>query len=229
MIRAADAAFEVAFLEKLQRLLAEGSFTATYKFAVLLGLVDLSVEALPGVDTFTTWQLAEKVSELYWPQVLPFDEVSLRHSGQQARIVLAVADHQRRRPGPFDNRIAMRPHVVPTHFLPWARYPDNRLANLVPAHEACNGSKSAYLAAVEHLDGWLRRFTDAGLRDGMHAIAEGASWPAGDKETLAVSRVLYAQQPEGARLWYGPGVFRVFARNAVEQRIDAAIRSLAAA
>ena len=68
----APAAFEVAFLDKLQRLLAEGDFTATYKFAVLLGLVELSVEAPLDTDTFTTRQLAEKVVALYWAQVQPF-------------------------------------------------------------------------------------------------------------------------------------------------------------
>ena len=35
---------QVAFLANLQRLLAEGSFVATYKHALLLALADLSVE-----------------------------------------------------------------------------------------------------------------------------------------------------------------------------------------
>ena len=88
----APAAFEVAFLDKLQRLLAEGDFTATYKFAVLLGLVGLSVEAPLHTDTFTTRQLAEKVVELYWAQVQPFDDqLLLQNAHRQARIVTAVA------------------------------------------------------------------------------------------------------------------------------------------
>jgi hypothetical protein len=33
------------------------------------------------------------------------------------------------------------------HFIPWARYPDNGIANLVVAHSACNGSKSDFLAS----------------------------------------------------------------------------------
>ena len=36
--------FQLAFLSKLQRLFAEGDFTATYKFALLIALADLSVE-----------------------------------------------------------------------------------------------------------------------------------------------------------------------------------------
>ena len=35
---------QVAFLRELQRLLDEGQFTATYKFALLLALADLAVE-----------------------------------------------------------------------------------------------------------------------------------------------------------------------------------------
>ena len=35
---------QLAFLTKLQRLFAEGDFTATYKFALLIALSDLAVE-----------------------------------------------------------------------------------------------------------------------------------------------------------------------------------------
>ena len=66
----------IAFAEKLLALLDYGSFTATYKFAVLLGLIDLCLEcsdksgAAPSV--LTTRQLAQKVTELYWPQATVF-------------------------------------------------------------------------------------------------------------------------------------------------------------
>jgi 5-methylcytosine-specific restriction endonuclease McrA len=116
---------------------------------------------------------------------------------------------------------AVKAHV--DHFLPWARYPDNRLVNLVPAHDACNGAKSAYLASDEHLTHWLQRFTQPTIRRRLETIANELRWPLGNDETLAVSRVLYAQQPEGAHLWYAPGVFRQFDRATVGARIDAAI------
>ena len=35
---------QLAFLAKLQRLFAEGDFTATYKYALLISLADLAVE-----------------------------------------------------------------------------------------------------------------------------------------------------------------------------------------
>ena len=66
----------IAFAEKLLTVLAEGRFTATYKYAVLLGLMDLGLEhssrtgAAP--TSVTTRQLAEKVLELYWPHTIPW-------------------------------------------------------------------------------------------------------------------------------------------------------------
>ena len=38
---------EISFLRKLQRLLAEGDFVATYKFALLKALADLCLEREP--------------------------------------------------------------------------------------------------------------------------------------------------------------------------------------
>jgi hypothetical protein len=35
---------QIAFLTKVQRILSEGQFTATYKYALLLALADLAVE-----------------------------------------------------------------------------------------------------------------------------------------------------------------------------------------
>ena len=61
------------FAERLLTVLADGAFTSTYKYAVLLGLVDLCVEystrAGGAPTSVTTRQLAERILELYWPQV----------------------------------------------------------------------------------------------------------------------------------------------------------------
>lgn len=85
----------VAFGERLLALLDQGSFVATYKYAVLLGLMDLCLEKTSrhGVapDSVTTRQLAEKVVELYWPQTANFRGRVLRqNSGRQARIVADI-------------------------------------------------------------------------------------------------------------------------------------------
>lgn len=90
---------EIEFLVKLQRLLAEGSFVATYKFALLLALADLAVEQ--GDDSgaplaINMYDIAEKFVQYYWRQVLPYPSsrdarVLQQNTGVQAAIVTAVA------------------------------------------------------------------------------------------------------------------------------------------
>jgi hypothetical protein len=88
---------EGTFLRKLQRLLEEGDFVATYKFALLQALADLSVENEPAPDgtlSLSLDQIAEKFIEYYWRQARPFrDGLPLRQSsGMQAMVVNRVAD-----------------------------------------------------------------------------------------------------------------------------------------
>lgn len=66
---------QVAFLRNIQRLLAEGLFTATYKFALVLALADLAVEQ--GNDSGETLEvstsaIAEKFIQYYWRHTKPF-------------------------------------------------------------------------------------------------------------------------------------------------------------
>jgi hypothetical protein len=66
----------IRLAERIIQLLDRGGFTATYKYAVLVGLIDLCMEltgasGLPP-DLVTTRQLAEKVIELYWPHCAPY-------------------------------------------------------------------------------------------------------------------------------------------------------------
>ncbi len=61
----------VEVAERVLRLLDEGRYTATYKQAVLVALIDLCLESTTKdgapADSLTTRQLAEKVLALYWP------------------------------------------------------------------------------------------------------------------------------------------------------------------
>lgn len=84
----------VAFLQKLQRLLEQGDFVATYKLALLRALADLSVESRVsqhdaldvGIDS-----IAERFIEYYWRQVRPYRTGILRqNSGLQATILTAI-------------------------------------------------------------------------------------------------------------------------------------------
>lgn len=79
---------QVRFLVNLQRLLEEGQFVSTYKYALLLALADLSVEH--GSDTddpleISTRSIVEKFILYYWRQTLPY--VPLGITGQDATVL----------------------------------------------------------------------------------------------------------------------------------------------
>ncbi len=95
--------FQLAFLSKLQRLFAEGDFTATYKFALLIALADLSVEL--GRDDNEPLKLPYrriglKFIQLYWQQAAPFtgDDVLVQNLGTQAAVVSYIAEYRRNHP-----------------------------------------------------------------------------------------------------------------------------------
>jgi hypothetical protein len=84
----------------IQRLLDEGLFTASYKFALLLALAVLSIEQ--GDDSgepldLTTDAIAEKFVQYYWRQVVPYatagDATILQqNTDRQAAIVNLVRE-----------------------------------------------------------------------------------------------------------------------------------------
>lgn len=97
-----DAEFQLAFLDHIQRLLDEGGFVATYKYALLAALADLSVErgdddggALP----LDAKDLARKFILYYAPQVRPYAGARTvgrlhQNTGRQARIINLVLQAQ---------------------------------------------------------------------------------------------------------------------------------------
>lgn len=92
----------VALAEKALALLGEGAFTATYKYAVLLALMDLCLEGTQAdgaaPEMVTTRELAERVVAIYWPHCVPYHGASsggvLRQSlggrSSQAEIVSLI-------------------------------------------------------------------------------------------------------------------------------------------
>ncbi len=91
---------QLVFLRKLQRLLSEGSFTASYKFALLHAIADLCV--LKGDDSGSelelhTSDIAQQFIRLYWCQTAPFvtndhHQILKQNTGQQAAIINRVAE-----------------------------------------------------------------------------------------------------------------------------------------
>lgn len=94
---------QIEFLQKIQLLLEEGSFSSTYKFALLLALSDLSVEKgnIDGQSlSLTTNEIAEKFIQYYWRQSSPYpsyqgkNDILFQNSGKQASVVNSLISFQ---------------------------------------------------------------------------------------------------------------------------------------
>ena len=88
--------FQLAFLNKIQRLFAEGDFTASYKYALLIAIADIAVESGRDDDqplTIPHRRLGEKFIELYWQQSAPFrdGDVLIQNNGVQAAVISNIA------------------------------------------------------------------------------------------------------------------------------------------
>lgn len=86
------------FLRNLQQLLDEGSFAATYKFALLQSLADLAIENESDTDgsmRLPVAKIADKFIQYYWRQSVPYsgpESILRQNTGRQAAIVNYVAE-----------------------------------------------------------------------------------------------------------------------------------------
>ena len=100
---------QVIFLGQIERLVSEGQFVATYKYALLVAIADLAVQL--GADDggeldLPVRSIAEQFIELYWRQCAPYrDSVAdgeysmLKQStGRQASMISIVGDLRSRFP-----------------------------------------------------------------------------------------------------------------------------------
>ena len=86
---------QLDFLRSLQQLMDEGSFVASYKFALLHATADLCLVRgdVGGAELeLSTSEIAEQFVRLYWPQVVPYSAsaeqpVLSQNTGRQAAIV----------------------------------------------------------------------------------------------------------------------------------------------
>ena len=89
---------QLTFLTNLQRLLSEGQFVATYKYALLLALADIAVESgddSGGPLSVSTKRIAEKFIQYYWRQAIPYvprsdpaaSQVLRQNTSKQAAII----------------------------------------------------------------------------------------------------------------------------------------------
>lgn len=85
------------------------------------------------------------------------------------------------------------------HFIPWSRYPDNGLDNLVVAHQRCNNAKRDFLAAEEHVEELLGR--NERYQTQLAELSSREGWSREPARSRAVGRALYARLPEDALVW----------------------------
>lgn len=99
----------------------------------------------------------------------------------------------------FYCRDALASAVEVDHFVPWARYPNNAIDNLVASHARCNNQKRDFLAAAPHVESWLK-WRD--LRsDDLAEVARAADWEAPTPRSRSVALALYELLPDDARVW----------------------------
>lgn len=102
--------YQIQFLVNLQRLLSEGSFVSTYKYALLMALADVAIERGQDDDqplTIPTEWIAEKFIEYYWRQSAPFVErdgdanlgILRQNTGKQAGIIRVLHESRARYEG----------------------------------------------------------------------------------------------------------------------------------
>ncbi|MFO1413545.1 MAG: HNH endonuclease [Burkholderiales bacterium] len=100
---------QLAFIGHVQRLLEEGQFTATYKYALLMALVDIAVER--GSDDGNELQIpllviADKFAEYYWGHTRPFagKGVLRQNTGTNIAVLSILGPIQMRYPSLSESR-----------------------------------------------------------------------------------------------------------------------------
>ncbi len=81
------------------------------------------------------------------------------------------------------------------HFLPWARFHADGVANLVLARSALNASKSDLFAASRHVEAWRASIADRAV------VARRLGLDLEARRTRAMARAGYGYLPDDAPLW----------------------------
>ena len=90
---------QIDFIQYLSRLFKEGDFSATYKFALLQTLADISVErAIEERMVVSVRDITEKMVEHYWRQAKPFgggeQNYLLQNAGKQSKFIKEIINLQ---------------------------------------------------------------------------------------------------------------------------------------
>jgi 5-methylcytosine-specific restriction endonuclease McrA len=115
-----------------------------------------------------------------------------------------------------DKGLPIRPEI--DHFIPWSRYPNDSVENLVASHRYCNARKSDHLAAAPHLEHWDARSHGSGPE--LIEVARQVRWPTEPDRTRGAVRAIYSGLPEEALLWMKDREFsRVSGQQALIEKV----------
>jgi hypothetical protein len=196
----------IAFAEKLLTVLDEGRKTATYKCAVLIGLMDLCLErsSTTGAPprSIPTRSLAEKVIELYWSHVREFPGTSpavlKQNSGRrQTEILQAIERFVTRVVGSPAVTLARARREAPDGYEKLVRDVEWKLAEMpLPKLQRVGCVATEFLYRIAWDDGVTRReFTAPGCDRSIHFVGE-----AGDHLVRLSGLLRPVIQSEWARL-----------------------------
>jgi 5-methylcytosine-specific restriction endonuclease McrA len=144
---------------------------------------------------------------------------------QTARIRAGLWEIQDRRCFYCDVRVSEPTRARVDHFIPWSRYPDNGLDNLVVTDIACNSWKSSSLAAANHITRWVRRLdSNSAEHRQLLDLAEQAAWERVPDRSRSVARGIYLRLPTDARLWLRGKEFVTPDRAMIETALNVASR-----
>jgi hypothetical protein len=96
--------YQLEFLNKIQRLFAEGDFSASYRCALLITLADIAVETSSRDDAslqIPHIKLGEKfIDTMYWQQSVPYrnDKVLVQNNGVQATVITFIIQFRKKNP-----------------------------------------------------------------------------------------------------------------------------------
>ena len=104
------------------------------------------------------------------------------------------------------------------HFIPWMRYPDNGLDNLVVAHPRCNNKKRDFLAAAKHVERWKERLKTKDAE--LSGIAASTRWRRNSDRTTSIAKSIYSRLPLSARLWMHASTFGPNERDRISAALE---------
>ena len=146
---------QLVFLTRVQKILDEGQFVATYKFALLIALIEIAIER--GDDSGAELKirldwLAEKFIELYWGHAREFcGTVLSQSSGQNVAIIHRIGTLQR-----------SAANLAEARRLPQWRTAVSTIARIVQAMPLCrlqllrSGQRDTFLYDEDVVEGAIR-------------------------------------------------------------------------